>query len=112
MHDAHCATDLGRMDYDRWNAPHSMRSISWPNLRRLGVPLRVAICATLLPLGAWGAPRETATIIVKMRSGLTADQEAAVVARGGGTKKKGIPQLRLHVITVPQAAADAIRSRY
>ena len=47
-----------------------------------------------------------------MKSGLTPEQESAAVSRNGGTKSKGVPKLRLHVITVPQQAADAIRARY
>lgn len=46
-------------------------------------------------------PAVTATFTVKLVAGLTADEQAAVVIRNGGTEKVSIPALRLHVITVP-----------
>jgi hypothetical protein len=66
----------------------------------------------LLPLAATAAPPDTVSLIVKTRSGLSADQEAAVVSRNGGNKKGSIPKLRLHIITVPTNAADAVRRHY
>src|SRR4051812_2118067 len=77
-----------------------------------GLLILAAACSLLLPIAASAAPPGAVSIIVKLKSGLTSDQEAAVVSRNGGTKSKGIPKLRLHVITVPQQAADAIRARY
>ncbi len=61
---------------------------------------------------AFADTAETASLIVKMVGGLTADQQAAVVARDGGTEISSIPALRLHVVEFPAADLDAIFSNY
>jgi hypothetical protein len=56
------------------------------------------------------SPPAPSSLIVKMIAGLTADQQAAVIARNGGVETSTVPALRLHVVEVgadqlPQALA-------
>ena len=64
--------------------------------------------------GMAGAAGQTATtsIVVKMVKGLTAAEQAAVIARDGGTEKSVIPALRLHVITAPTAGLPLLLKDY
>src|SRR5213594_4281709 len=57
-------------------------------------------------------PTATSSVIVKLTDGLSLPQQAAVIARNGGTKKSAIPVLRLHVIEVPTAALSGILHKY
>ena len=56
----------------------------------------------LLPSGATAQtpPPETSSLLVKLVSGLSAEEQAAVVARNGGTETGAIVALRLHVVQV------------
>ena len=55
---------------------------------------------------------DTITLIVKLVQGLTAEQQAAVIARDGGTEQSTIPALRLHVIKVPTADLSLVLKDY
>src|SRR5258706_6329765 len=52
------------------------------------------------------------SLIVKMIAGLTADQQADVVARNGGTEIKSMPALRLHVVEVLDEQLDGAYGTY
>ena len=56
----------------------------------------------LLPSGATAQtpPPEASSLLVKLVSGLSANEQAAVIARNGGTETSAIPALRLHVVQV------------
>lgn len=54
----------------------------------------------------------SASLIVKMAGGLTAAEQAAVLARNGGIETSSIPALRLRVVRVPAAEAAAVQSKY
>src|SRR5688572_6000328 len=54
----------------------------------------------------------TSSLIVKVVAGLTADQQAAIVGRNGGTVTSSIPALRLLVVSVPQDDVAATLARY
>src|SRR4051812_21329110 len=58
-----------------------------------------------------GTPGMT-SLIVKLAAGLTSDQQATLIARDGGTETKAIAPLRLHVIEVDDADADATLANY
>ena len=67
------------------------------------------------PTGATGpAVGTTENLIVKLRSGLTELEQAAVITRNGGVEFSEIAPLRLHVVAVPAAALvsslDAFRA--
>ncbi len=49
----------------------------------------------------YATPSITSTIMVKMVKGLTAAEQAAIIARNGGVEISSVPVLRLHVISVP-----------
>src|SRR5205809_33390 len=72
--------------------------------------LIAVLSATLLPppVGAQTAPAAatTSSLIVKVVAGLTADEQAAVVARNGGTLTSSIPALRLLIISVATENVD------
>src|SRR5258706_6411808 len=52
------------------------------------------------------------SLIVKMIAGLTAEEQAAVIARNGGVEKSGVPALRLHVIEVTADTLDQVLASY
>ena len=58
----------------------------------------------LLPLTAGaqtaGDPSATSSLLVKLISGLSVDEQAAAIARNGGVETSSIPALRLHVVAV------------
>jgi subtilase family protein/Big-like domain-containing protein/fervidolysin-like protein len=58
------------------------------------------------------APPDTSSILVKLIAGLTTDDQAAVIARNGGTETSAIAALRLHVIQVPTAELADTMARY
>src|SRR5512135_1495485 len=55
---------------------------------------------------------QTVSIVVKLVAGLTAAEEAAVIARNGGTEISSVPALRLHVISIPAADLSLIQQSY
>ena len=50
------------------------------------------------------------SVLVKLVSGLTAIEQAAVIARNGGVEVRSVPALRLHVIEVATAELSALAS--
>ena len=52
------------------------------------------------------------SLVVKMIAGLTAEQQADVIARNGGTEVKRVPALRLHVIEVLDEQLDGVYASY
>jgi hypothetical protein len=79
---------------------------------QLALVLVAVLCAVLIPLVASAQTSTTSSLIVKLIPGLTADQQAAVIARNGGTETSSIPALRLHVIAVPTADLETVRASY
>ena len=69
-----------------------------------------------LPAGAAAQapapPPDTSSILVKLITGLSVDDQAAVVARNGGTETSAIPALRLHVIQVLTVELADTMARY
>ena len=57
-------------------------------------------------------PLTTASLIVKMVSGLSTEEQAAVIAANGGTEKSSIPALRLHIVEVPASELSTIIQNY
>src|SRR5262249_62134362 len=65
-----------------------------------------------IPPEAQNTPPPTSSLIVKLISGLSTAQQAAVIARNGGFEATSIPALRLHIIEVPTAAVSTILQNY
>ena len=68
----------------------------------------------LLPSGATAQtpPPETSSLLVKLVSGLSVEEQAAVVARNGGTETGAIAALRLHVVAVPTVDLAVVLASY
>jgi hypothetical protein len=79
---------------------------------QLALVLVAVFCAVLIPLVASAQTSTTSSLIVKLIPGLTADQQAAVIERNGGTQTSAIPALRLHVIAVPTVDLETVRASY
>src|SRR5437879_13488079 len=70
--------------------------------------LLAVACALLVPaLSAAQSPSPTSSLLVKLVDGLSAQEQADVIARDGGIERSVIPVLRLHVIEVPPSDLDA-----
>jgi len=69
------------------------------------------LCLLVVPLAA-SAQSTAPSLIVKLVSGLSPEEQAAVFARNGGIKTSSIAPLRLHVVEVPADQLAAIRSSY
>src|SRR6266542_2097101 len=93
------------------NASHPGRSHL---VKRASVALSLlAVLSVLfLPLAAAAQTSTTPALLVKLVSGLTAEQVAQVIARNGGTEISSIPALRLHVIAVDAASLESVRASY
>ena len=70
----------------------------------------MGICSAPMVIAADPAP--TASLIVKMTVGLTAAEQATVIAADGGTETSTVPALRLHIIKVPAADLPAVMQKY
>ena len=55
---------------------------------------------------------DTGSLIIRMAEGLSTDQQAAVIARNGGTKTSSIPALRMYVISVADAELPLVQQNY
>ncbi|MGB9082590.1 MAG: S8 family serine peptidase, partial [Desulfuromonadaceae bacterium] len=55
---------------------------------------------------------DTLSLIVKMTSGLTVEEQTAVIARNGGVETSSVPALRLHIVTVPTADQPLVQQNY
>src|SRR5439155_3735 len=70
-------------------------------------------CALLVPaLSAAQSPSSTSSLLVKLVDGLSAQEQADVIARDGGIERSVIPVLRLHVIDVPASDLATVRANY
>src|SRR5215813_6554185 len=65
-----------------------------------------------IPPEAQTTPPPTSSLIVKLISGLSTADQAAVITRNGGFEITSIPALRLHVIEVPSTDVDTILQKY
>src|SRR5262245_38187964 len=75
------------------------------------ISIVAAIAGLIFPAIVLGqtTPPATSSIIVKMVAGLTAEEQAAVIARNGGVEVSSIRALRLHVIQVaPDQLVDTL----
>ncbi len=83
-------------------------------MRRLLLVLMGVMLVVGSSIGMAGAADQTTTtsIVVKMVKGLSAAEQAVVIARDGGTEKSAIPALRLHVITAPTASLTLVLKDY
>ncbi len=82
-----------------------------------GRSITLIILVALLSLGAVFVPSaeasdETASLLVKMKNGLSPQEQAAVISRNGGTEKSSIPALRLHVVQIPANVLSTALSSY
>ena len=69
------------------------------------------LCFLVVPLAA-SAQSSASSLIVKLASGLSSDEQAAVFARNGGVRTSSIAPLRLHVVEVPADQLVAVLSSY
>src|SRR2546422_2032800 len=75
--------------------------------------LLAVACALLVPaLSAAQSPTPTSSLLVKLVDGLSAQDQADVIARDGGIERSVIPVLRLHVIEVPPSDFATVRANY
>src|SRR2546428_79674 len=84
--------------------------------RLLAIVAAIFTLGLLLPstLSAQPAsdPPLPSSLIVKLASGLSADEPAAIIDRNGGIEVSAIPALRLHVVEVPTDQLDQILANY
>src|SRR5437870_5702978 len=70
-------------------------------------------CALLIPtLSAAQTPSPTSSLLVKLVDGLSAQEQADVIARNGGVEISSIAALRLHVIQVAPADLPQVLANY
>src|SRR5256885_10266563 len=70
-------------------------------------------CALLIPaLSAAQTLSPTSSLLVKLVDGLSAQEQADVIARNGGVEISSIPALRLHVIQVAPADLPQVLANY
>src|SRR3989442_2569154 len=70
-------------------------------------------CALLIPtLSVAQTPSPTSSLLVKLVDGLSAEEQADVIARNGGVEISSIPALRLHVIQVAPADLPQVVANY
>src|SRR5438094_239643 len=75
--------------------------------------LLAVACALLVPASsAAQSPPSTSSLLVKLVDGLSAQEQADVIARDGGIERSVIPVLRLHVIDVPASDLATVRASY
>ena len=67
--------------------------------------------AVAMTRGAAGTD-SSATLIVRLAAGLSSSDQAAVIARDGGTETGSIAPLRVHLVDVSPNDADAALARY
>ena len=76
------------------------------------IALVLALSGALLPSSAGAQAVATSSLIVKLVSGVSADQHAAIVARNGGTITSSIAALRLLIVSVPSEELTAALTSY
>src|SRR4030095_9695371 len=72
----------------------------------LVLPLLLAFSASAQTVPA------TSSLLVKLVPGLSAEQEANVIARNGGITLSSIPALHLYVVAVPASEGGVAAARY
>jgi len=72
----------------------------------------VAAMLSMAAATAWGQTPSAPSLIVKLMSGLTAGEQAAVITRNGGIEVSSVAALRLHVVQVTAAEQDAVLAKY
>src|SRR5207253_1014542 len=83
--------------------------------RLLAIVAAIFTLGLLLPSTLSAQPADPplpSSLIVKLASGLSADDQAAVIDRNGGIQVSAIPALRLHVVEVPTDELDQILANY
>jgi len=82
--------------------------------RFLAIAAALILTGLLLPATslAQTANPTTPSLIVKLVTGLSVSDQAAVVARNGGVEKSTVPALRLHVIEVGTNELDQVLASY
>ena len=89
-------------------------------MKKLFTPLSLALILVVIALSNWcissaiAAEQPLATsLVVKLKPELSASEQAAVIARGGGRETSSIPALRMHVIAIPNGEnPDLILQNY
>src|SRR5437879_9230890 len=74
--------------------------------------LAVAYALLVPALSAAQSPSPTSSLLVKLVDGLSAQEQADVIARDGGIERSVIPVLRLHVIDVLASDLATVRANY
>jgi len=84
---------------------------SCPSAKSLAVATLVLSCALAAPPAHAGDARmrERDELIVQLRPGVSDREAAAVFAEEGASSVEEIPQIRAHVIRVPEAAIERVR---
>jgi subtilisin family serine protease len=72
----------------------------------------VVTCSFSSTLAAAAAQPGTTSLVVKLTSGLTPDQQAQVIARNGGVEKSKVEVLRIHTVLVPDADLAPVLQAY
>lgn len=88
-----------------------MRLLFTSKLIVLLLAVIVVVGGTVSFAVAAGQPQNT-SLTVKLVSGLTPVEQAAIISRNGGVAVSSIPVLRLHVITVQSADLPLIQQNY
>jgi subtilisin family serine protease len=82
---------------------------------------RFAILLTILAIVCWispsitkaeDSPPATSSLIVKLVSGLSPEDQTAVIAGNGGIETSSIPALRLHIVKVPTSDLSTTIQNY
>ena len=82
-------------------------------LKRLAIFLLVLMIAGgIFSYAIAEEPPTAASLIVKMVSGLSTEEQATVIAANGGTETSSIPALRLHIVEVPASELSTIIQNY
>ena len=90
-----------------------MKLSGFVKFRRLAILLLVLMIAGgVLSYAIADDPPTNASLIVKMVSGLSTEEQAAVIVTNGGTEISSIPALRSHVVEVPTSDLSTIIQNY
>ena len=90
-----------------------MKISGFVKFRRLAILLLVLMIAGgTLSYAIAEDPPTNASLIVKMVSGLSTEEQAAVIVTNGGTEISSIPALRSHVVGVPTSDLSTIIQNY
>ena len=75
--------------------------------------LAILVCAAVIfSPPAPAAAADTASLIVKLASGLSPQEQTAVIVDNGGVETSAVPALRLHVVEVPAADLQGVMEKY